>query len=194
VDPRVKPEGDDFRGVSPVSRNQRDKPLVREEGMLQDIDNFSVYPCSISKKEEEKGNEYLSICFDDQDTGLILPGVSLEKQVLYMENWFLFITHDCPYEERLDIIALNRCFKIIDSSTTEWITAGGFFENIFVDSPNSFVFDFIGNKPWRVEFFDHPRFLMPCFSEPRGVWRSLRRRHWFQISHPLHDPRPPRPA
>jgi hypothetical protein len=162
--------------------------------MLQDIDNFSAYPCSISKKEEKEGREYLSIYFDNMDTGLIITGVIIEKQIFYRKNFILFIIYDCPYEEQLDIIVLNKNFEILDKATVAWVLAGGFFENIFVDGPNSLVFDFIGNKPWRVEFFDRPRFLMPCFSEPTGVWRSLRRRHWFRISHPLHDPRPPRPA
>ena len=96
-------------------------------------------------------------------------------------GWLLFVTHDLPFEERLDILLLNRSHAVLDQAWLSWIYATGAFRNVKIQSHCSIVFDFFSDHSWRVTVLERPQFRLPFIGEPTGAHRGLRFRRHFVI-------------
>jgi hypothetical protein len=109
------------------------------------------------------------------DTGTVLPGAVLEAQLAADAGWLLFTTHDTPFEEQLDIILIDRSYRIVDVASLYGPYTTGTFRNLAIESGESVLFDFFGDHVWRVTLLDRPRFRLPLarLGEPAGVHRRF---------------------
>jgi len=138
---------------------------------------FSVQPC-------DERREVSRLYDRGRDTGRIVPGLILDAQVrVGEEGWALFLTHDCPFEERLDIVLLDRAMKIVERADLSAPYAPGIFRIVSGDASQTLDFEFIGDGVWSVAFFDRPRPRVPFWGEPAGVHRPLGFRRRFRLSY-----------
>ncbi len=110
-----------------------------------------------------------------KDTGTVVPGAVLEAQLAADSGWLLFITHDTPFEERLDVTLIDRSCRIVDMASFYGLYTTGNFRNLTLDSDKSVVFDFFSDHAWRVTLLDKPQFRFPVarLTEPAGVHRRF---------------------
>jgi len=110
---------------------------------------------------------------DGQDTGLLLPGLWLEAQFMVGSDALLFITHNVPYEEQLDLCLISAGNVLKDRLSLAWIYSTGIFSDARVVGKRSIVFSFFADAFWRVDVLPTPGWRLPLVSEPRGVWRRF---------------------
>ncbi|MEP7367411.1 MAG: hypothetical protein ABI972_29480 [Acidobacteriota bacterium] len=123
------------------------------------------------------------ILHDSRDTGLILPGAILEAAVELPAGWLVFLTHDVPYEEALEISLVSPDFALLDRARISAPYATAVFANLENVSPTILRFDFLGDRPWRLELLDSPGFRLPLLSKPAGVQRPMGFSRRFRVSH-----------
>ncbi|HVJ50986.1 MAG TPA: hypothetical protein VM689_00895 [Aliidongia sp.] len=112
---------------------------------------------------------------DGRQTAVTLPGRCLEAQyALERGEFLLFLTHDVPYEEGLEICLLGSDLRLIDRITIVWPYATGHFREPAIRSKHSLSFRFMGDHRWVVEVLSSPRLHLPFLSDPRGAWRPFR--------------------
>lgn len=146
---------------------------------MDSITRFSVWPCC---DPQDRTREISRLYDHGRDTGVLVPGLVLEAQMRVGDLWVLFLTHDCPYEEQLDILCLNRALEIVDQAALFYLYSPGIFRVLSSAASRALRFEFNGEGSWVVEFFDRPQPRLPFFSEPFGVWRSFGFRRWFRLS------------
>ena len=112
-----------------------------------------------------------------------MSGTVLEAQLETGGRYLLFITHDTPYEEQLDILLLDRSFRQLDLAWLSWSGTTGGFRNLNIESDTSVVFDFFGERPWWVRVFEKPAFRLPLLSEPLGLHRKFGLSRHFAVDH-----------
>lgn len=119
-----------------------------------------------------------------KDTGTVVPGAVLEAQLAADSGWLLFITHDTPFEEQLDLTLIDRSCRIVDMASLYGLYTTGNFRNLALDSDESAVFDFFGDHAWRVTLLAKPRFRLPVprLTEPAGVHRPFGFTRHFAIA------------
>jgi len=118
-----------------------------------------------------------------RDTSLILPGATLEAAIELPHGWLVFLTHDIPYEEGLEICLVSSTFELLDRATLAAPYSTGAFENLEITSPTSLCFDFLGERPWQLDLLENPRFRLPVFTEPLGVQRPFGFKRHFLLNH-----------
>jgi hypothetical protein len=86
----------------------------------------------------------------------------------------LFITHDIPYEERLEIVLLTPDGRIADRASLWGSLTTGNFRNARASGPDSIEFDFFGGHRWRARLLPRRSFRLPMRGwEPAGVHRPF---------------------
>ncbi len=111
---------------------------------------------------------------DGADTGIVVPGCILEAQYSARGETLLFITHDIPFEECLEIILLTDSGTIADRASLSGAYATGNFRDAKPSGPDTIEFEFFGGHCWRVRLLPRPSFRLPMFSsEPAGVHRPF---------------------
>jgi hypothetical protein len=131
-------------------------------------------------------NEAEPICrlfFHGRDTGQDLPGAILEAALRADQEWLLFLTHDIPFEESLEICLLDSSFKVLDRATLMALNATGNFENLQILSDQRVRFHFLGKGFWELELLKRSGFRLPLVSEPLGMVRSFGFSRRFILSH-----------
>jgi len=108
-----------------------------------------------------------------RDTGRDLPGVVLEASLKVNNEWLLFLTHDIPFEESLEICLLASNFEALDRATLMAPNATGSFEDLQILSEQRMRFRFLGKGFWELELLKKPAFRLPLMSEPLGVVRPF---------------------
>jgi hypothetical protein len=110
-------------------------------------------------------------------TTLIVPGRVLEAQFAAPAGVVLFITHDIPFEERLDILLVREDVSIADQVSLWGSLTTGNFRNVSISGPRSICFDFFGTQTWEVTLLPRATFRLPGRCDPAGVHRpaGLRR-------------------
>ena len=106
-------------------------------------------------------------------TGCIVSGIYLEAAIQYEDYHLLFITNDCPFEERLNIYLFDKQWLLLDSADMFCIYSTGSFSDLTLIEPNRARFIFFGDTDWEVEIFDAPKFRFPGTGEPPGVIRKF---------------------
>lgn len=125
------------------------------------INNFTLQ--HIPEKKSEYNTEgypiYSLIFFNGVNQNLKLSGLYIEKQLELKNGYLLFLTYECPFEERLQIYYLSRKFKVLDYSDLFLIYTPGIFDNFVIESDNSFSFSFFSAEElWRVIIYESPRY------------------------------------
>ena len=137
---------------------------------MEKVKTFLVEP--VERKPDEEAHSRL-IRRASGYTGTIVPGVDLEAELEYGGEHLLFLTHDVPYEEQLEILLIDRADKLVDRV---WLggayTTGNFRDLVALPGPVA-EFDFFGGARWRVTIFDRPRLSIPFVGQPAGVHREF---------------------
>jgi hypothetical protein len=138
--------------------------------LMKAIDSYSLRP---AKRDGEELRSHL--LRRGLDTGTLVPGAFLEAQLPLGEEHLLFLTHDCPFEEQLDICLLDAGDRLVDRVSLMAPYSSGDFQNLIVDSPSSARFDFFGSEKWRISVYARPRAFVPLLwiTLPAGVHRRF---------------------
>jgi hypothetical protein len=107
-------------------------------------------------------------------TGLVLPGRALEAQFETADGRaLLFLVHDAPFEEQLEIVLLDRAGAVEDSLRLLKAYAPGLLRDLAAGPGEAVSFRFHGQARRRVEVSPRPRLALP-FGGPRsGASRPL---------------------
>jgi hypothetical protein len=129
---------------------------------------FSLQP--LTKRSEPALSRLL---VEGASRGPIVPGRWMEAQLAGDGFFLLFITHDCPYEEQLDICLIDTGFAMLDDVSLCWMYSTGRFRNLTVRSDRIVAFNFYGGVRWVVEVLRAPVRHFPLLGGPKGVWRKF---------------------
>jgi hypothetical protein len=105
---------------------------------------------SLKRAPDGDGGARSFLLRDGTETGVVVPGCLLEAQFSTPDGTLLFVTHDIPFEERLDIVLLTASGVIADQASLWGAYTTGNFRDISSDGPDSVEFDFFGGHRWRV--------------------------------------------
>ena len=131
---------------------------------------------------DDDGDARSVLLKDGVRTGLVLPGRCLEAQFHGLDGDLLFLTHDIPYEEQLEIVLIADSGAILDRASVSGAYTTGHFRDATVTGGNSVAFAFFDGPPWRLTTSDTDRFRLPWLGcEPRGVHRPFGWRRRFAI-------------
>ena len=136
--------------------------------MITQTSRYSVEPCS--DKDGEAASELIR---DGAKTGTIVPGRVLEAAYAIDDRALIFLTHDIPYEEQLEILLLDASDSVIDRAAVYGAYATGSFKALGVGDDDSVGFQFFAGQLWAARILEKTRFSLP-FAEPRGVHRETR--------------------
>jgi hypothetical protein len=117
-----------------------------------------------------------------RDTGQDLPGAILEASLKANNEWLLFLTHDIPFEESLEICLLGSNFEVLDRATLMAPNATGSFENLRILSEQRVRFRFLGKGFWELELLKKPGFRLRLMGEPLGAVRPFGFSRRFTLS------------
>jgi len=102
--------------------------------MIKEISNFSIKQISDTNS---------SLFYKGENCHCTLSGLDLEKQFQIDDKYhLLFLTYDCPFEERLNIYLLDNTFKILDKIAVFNIYTSGILTNVKPISEYIIEFDF----------------------------------------------------
>lgn len=143
--------------------------------------NNSELSIKLISEATETASPRSQLVVDGKEVDSFIEGTVLEACIKHERSYLIFTTNDCPYEESLNIYLLNQSYEILDNAVLVWPYSTGLFEILDITHSNLVDFKFFEEKIWQLEIFSHKRILIPCISEPCGVWRKLRFKHHFKI-------------
>ena len=111
----------------------------------------------------------------------IIEGVYLEAAIkLKAQCYLLFVTHDIPFEETLDIILFDaKNNRILDSLWIGLMYETGFLENLFLDN-DVIHFDFLRKHSWTLRILENSIIRFPIAVDAM-VHRPLGFLTYFQL-------------
>jgi hypothetical protein len=141
---------------------------------------FTLHRESSAHAEQQR-----TLLYEGRDTGLRVQATTLEAQfAIQPALYLLFLTHDSPYEEELQILLLDQHFRLLDGLRVgQWYTPG-VLSGLRPEGEQRLSFEFFPDVRLLVEV--HPegalRLLrrLPPFASPLG--RRLLSRHYLSIS------------
>lgn len=113
--------------------------------------------------------------------GAMVTGTDLAAAVEVFGKLLLFVAYGDPYEESLGIFLMGEDGAILDEATLGWMGATGRFGDLRLQPPSTVAFCFFPGRPWEVEVFATPRWILPISWPVPGVWRPTRWQRWFSI-------------
>jgi hypothetical protein len=124
--------------------------------------------------EQGEGEARSMLSRNGVETGLIVPGCVLEAQFACATGALLFITHDIPFEEQLDICLVEGAV-LKDRASLYGAYSTGDFRNVAIAGEDRVTFDFFGGHRWQARVFARPEWRLPGVTsrEPAGVHRGL---------------------
>lgn len=146
---------------------------------MTSVDGFAVKLISSPTNETEP---ICRLFYQGHDTGQNLQGAVLEVALKTDSKWLLFLTHDVPFEETLDIYLLNVNFETLDRASLTAPNATASFDNLRILSERRVCFTFLGKGFWELELLDRPGFRLPLIGEPLGVARPFGFSRHFLLS------------
>jgi hypothetical protein len=167
--------GADTRDDSTLNVRYSDDGTI---GMIP-VNGFAIKPVS------PPTNNAVPRCrlfYQGQDTGRELTGAFLEASVQAGNEWLLFLTHDVPFEETLEIVLLDRSFEVLDRASLIAPNATGAFRDLQILSDRCVRFNFIGQEAWELKLLERPGFRLPLIGEPFGVVRPFGFSRRFALS------------
>jgi hypothetical protein len=142
-------------------------------------DGFSVRPVLAPT------NTVVPTCrlfYQGRDTSRDLAGAVLEASFQAGGEWLLFLTHDVPFEEALEIFLLGANFNVFDRASLLAPNATGAFRDLQILSDRCVRFNFIGKGGWELKLLERPAFRLPLIGEPLGVVRPFGFSRRFTLS------------
>ena len=106
-------------------------------------------------------------------TGTTVKGALLEAVVKADDLYLLFTTDDTPYEEILRIHLIDDVGNTIESLWIGNAYSTGNFRQLEIMGSDSVRFLFFGDTDWTVSIRPSPRFQIPLFADPPGVFRPF---------------------
>ena len=135
---------------------------------MQTVATFAIDP-----NPEASGEADSRLLRNGQDTGTIVPGIVLEAQLAHHGEHLLFLTHDIPFEEQLEICLLDKSDRLVDRVWLAGANTTGNFRNLETDPGDSAAFDFFGTRKWRVTVLNRSKLFLPILDRHLGVHRKL---------------------
>lgn len=129
---------------------------------MREMNDFSLREID-SKPDEARHSELL---FRGEPTRTILDGVVLKSQFDFDGEYLLLVTHDCGFEELLEIYLLDKNFKVIDKLQLGKEGTPGFLDGVRAHE-NKIEFEFFGDDVWRLTILDAPQWMPPL--NPGGL-------------------------
>jgi len=152
--------------------------------MLEKIETITTYgvipPCDAHDLETILPSCELII--DGEETRHRIKGCWLEAAFQCDIGYLVFLTNDCPFEERLCIHLLDLSGKPLDSASIFWIYYTGNFRDWQIYQPDKLSFRFSGDVRWTIQILPKFGFRIPIFSEPAGAWRQWGFKRHFKIT------------
>ena len=143
---------------------------------LRPTDRFAARPLSAPTQLQEGR---VALLRDGRDTGVELKGQVLEAALEAPGGWLLFVTHDTPHEEQLDLVLLGADLRVQERASIGGVEAAGLFGDLRTDR-DAASFTFIGPGRWRVRVLERPRLRWPV-TAPVGVSRPFGLRTRLEI-------------
>jgi len=131
-----------------------------------------------------------------KNTGQRLKGCILEAAIECDTGYFVFLTHDCPFEETLSIYLVNHSGTLQDSADLFGMYITGVFRNLHIHPPNQVTFEFFADAIWTVTLLPRLKRHSPLSFESMGVQRLFafkrhftmtRKTHWQKVGQCLFD-------
>lgn len=116
-----------------------------------------------------------------RDTGFFIPGRVLEAEYDANGLALLFVSHDIPYEEQLEILLIDPQGGVIDRATLGRSYVSGSFVPGAIAGEDLVSFQFFGDGLWQVRLRQSSGFAWP-WSGPAGVRRYRAYRRWFDVN------------
>ena len=111
-----------------------------------------------------------------------LIGVYLEAQYIVNDNYLLFITMDCPFEESLFIYLLDNQLKIKDTVELGVEFNPGFFRNPVITGLDTINFSFFEEgDSWLLTILDKPKISLFNFEFPVKRKRIFLNKNWLKL-------------
>jgi hypothetical protein len=151
-----------------------------ETKTLKFADGFSLLPVSA---QQENSIPQSRLLFKGAETGLQVPGAVLEAAMEKDSGWLLFLTHDVPFEEGLEICLLNASFQLLDRATLAAPNVTAEFKDLVIAGERIVEFRFLGSRTWTLTLLESAGFRIPLISEPLGVVRPFGFSRRFVLSH-----------
>lgn len=135
-----------------------------------------------SLKSKENDLPRAELLFQNQETGIVIDGVALEKQFSFEEKFLLFLTEDCPYEEGLHIYLLDQELQILDGIELAGAYASAILDDVQVENDGIVTFAFFGSDTWRLHVASNAfrRLNIPMLSSIKYK-RGLYSRCWLKL-------------
>jgi len=121
-----------------------------------------------------KGTLLSNLLAEGRPTGIRVPGLVLEAQYRFGEEYLLFTTDDAPFEEALHIILLSPVYSAVDRLELGHPFAAGILRDLRPTASDTLQFSFFGGDLWALTLAVSPRWLRPR-EAPIGVKGRLRR-------------------
>ncbi len=130
--------------------------------------------------ETESPNIQVSIAQATLDVNI--EGACVEACIQLKDEYLIFTTNDCPFEETLNIYLIDAENNVVDSASIYWMYSTGMLSDLTIKNPNTIGFTFFKDTPWNLEVFEKPQMMVPYISEPKGVFRKMKLKRRFRIS------------
>lgn len=128
-------------------------------GGLRSTTDFALREVS-AKAGEPRRSELL---FHGEPTGTILGGVVLGAQFAIDDvggERLLLVTHDCGFEELLEVYLLSGGFTVVDKLRLGKEGTPGFLDGVQAVE-DGVEFEFFGDDRWRLTILDSGRWMPP---------------------------------
>lgn len=125
---------------------------------------------NLSPLPADGGERQAILRADGAEVGLV-PGAVLEAQYETAQGTLLFVTHEIPFEEQLDILLLDDAAHIAERVSLYGAYTTGAFEAEAIIGPDTLRFRFFGGPAWQARLLPQARWRWP-FSDPPGVHRA----------------------
>lgn len=138
---------------------------------MQPATRYALHPAP------DAGDERRSLLLRDGARVGEVPGAVLEAQYETPGGDVLFVTHDIPFEESLEIVLLDPRGGVLERVSLRAAYATGAFEAGPSGDPAALTFRFFGGPAWELRVLLRPVWRLP-FSDPPGTYRQsvLRKR------------------
>lgn len=135
---------------------------------METVTTFTIVPSS-----DSSGASDSRLLRHGRDTGTLVPGVVLEAQLAHRDEHLLFLTHDIPFEEQLEICLVDQSDKLVDRVWLAGANTTGNFRDLVASPSDDAEFDFFGLRRWRVTVLERSKLFLPVIGLPLGVHRKL---------------------